>query len=250
MSKYEVLGHDSNLRGILVFIDRTSGITVDNLVIIDNNTLTFDAVLADQTSIHIICVYDPSADTPDYWEKVFELYNASDNKLKIIIGDFNVVLNPNLDCIGYVGDPHKRGRIPINYNIDNELIYDVYRELNPDAREYTWSVKNLMKRSRLDHMLVSPTFLNNVKEYNTIHNPWDISDHATISVKIDLTLSKGGPGIFRCPPSIHKDITYHRLICNTIKATILEYTQESDTRNISMGLLSSRIKLEEELFSL
>ena len=81
-----------------------------------------------------------------------------------MLGDYNVVLNPHLDCIGYTGDPHKRGRVPINYHIDNEIIFDVFRELNPVAREYTWNVKSMSKRSRLDHMLVSPTFLNNVKE--------------------------------------------------------------------------------------
>ena len=87
MARYDILGTDSNLRGILVFIERSSGITIDNLVIIDNSTLTFDAILSDQSSIHIICVYGPSADTPSYWERAFELYNASEKKLKIKLGD-------------------------------------------------------------------------------------------------------------------------------------------------------------------
>ena len=250
MARYDIVGTNSDLRGILIFIERNSGITIDNLVIIDNSTLTFDAILADQTTVHVIGVYGPSADTPSYWDRAFELYNASEQKLKIMLGDFNVVLNPHLDCLGYVGDTHKKGRVPINHHIDNEIVFDVFRELNPEAREYTWNVKSMGKRSRLDYMLVSPTFLNNVKEFNTIHSPWDISDHAAIQVKIDLTLSKGGPGVFRCPPSIHRDITYHRLICNSIKATILENTQESDTKKLRMGLLAARIKLEEELFSL
>ena len=52
------------------------------------------------------------------------------------------------------------------------------------------------------------------------------------------------------PSSVHKDITYHRLICNTIKVTILENTIASPTRDLRLGLLTARIMLEEELYAL
>ena len=72
---------------MIVLTERSSGVSIDNLIELDNNTLTFDAVLADQTVIHIISVYGPSADTPEYWEKVFDAYHACDNKLKLITGN-------------------------------------------------------------------------------------------------------------------------------------------------------------------
>ena len=64
LSKYDIIGHDSKLRGILVLTERSSGVNIENVTKLDNNILTFDVVLADQTVIHIISVYGPSADSP------------------------------------------------------------------------------------------------------------------------------------------------------------------------------------------
>ena len=130
LSKYDLIGHDSRLRGILILIEKSSGATIENLVKINNNTLSFDAIMSDQMCVLVICVYGPSADAPEYWDKVFEHFHVSSNKLKLVTGDFNVVLNPNFDGIGYITDPHPRGRVPINHNIGNALIKDIFRVYN------------------------------------------------------------------------------------------------------------------------
>ena len=99
----------------------------------------------------------------------------------------------------------------INSLIDNQEFVDSYRHFNPRKIDCTYRAFKKDKRDlrgRLDYGLISPSLLPYVKKVsNTAHN-YDVTDHATYSISIDITESKRGKGIFRFPPTMHKDIEY------------------------------------------
>ena len=81
-------------------------------------------------------------------------------------------------------------------------------------------------------------------------NSYINTDHSTQLLDLDFTNTTQGKGIFRCPPNAHKNPIYSRLIKNTIKKTIYECITPNQKTNLEIALLDTRIKLEEELYSL
>ena len=84
----------------------------------------------------------------------------------MIVGDWNLVLDPDLDCLNYkhVNNPGARRQV-LGSKSDINLV-DVWRENNPEDRKFTW-IKKLgpgrTQMSRLDFFLVSDTLLKVIK---------------------------------------------------------------------------------------
>ena len=68
---------------------------------------------------------------------VNETINKGDIDNKLIMGDFNVTLNHNIDSYGYKTDPHPKSRRVINVWLDNETFIDTIRYFHPDTPSYT-----------------------------------------------------------------------------------------------------------------
>ena len=222
LSGFTLYGHNSTDRGISILVKQSSGIVLDALTEVDSkNMLTFIAILPDQTKVFMICVYGPSVDRPAFWESVLELYNDNNCDYRMILGDFNVTLDHEVDSIDYLTDPHVKGRVPLNAMIDTGRLNDTFRDFHAEKCEYTWRTKSRDKRSRLDYILTSPALSKVIKEVKIVHHVFDISDHASMCCKFDITNAEGGKGVFRCRPNLHKNSTYQQLNRNTIKFTIL-----------------------------
>jgi exodeoxyribonuclease III len=130
----------------------------------------------------------------DYWDiKLKKLMDSKIDKPFILTGDFNVVheridiWNPNTLSQGNVAGllPHERfmfNQYLVNYS-------DVYRELNPGKKEYTWW--NTITRSRasnkgwrIDYFLIQKKFLNLISMC-TIDNAIMGSDHCPILLSLN-----------------------------------------------------------------
>ena len=157
-----------------------------------------------------MAVYAPSKDIPEFWENAHLIIDSGQSTNKLIIGDFNCTLNHKIDQQGYKTDPHLKSRKIINQLLEQEILIDSYRHLNPEKKSYTFRTKNNKKRGRLDYGLISPSliqFHTNV----TVH-PYSNTDPSTISLEIDIKKSSKGTGVFRCPPNLHKNIDYQILL--------------------------------------
>ena len=164
------------------------------------------------------------------------------------MGDFNCTLNHQLDSRGYKSDPHPKARKVIQSFIENEEYIDSYRHLHPESKAYTYRKVGADLRGRLDYGLISPSLIQYLKEVtHTHHHCSDVSDHASVSIKIDITNSEQGKGIFKAPPNIHKNTNYLQLIKNTIKNTIYEATNKTQKTELQYSLFNTRIALQEEL---
>ena len=77
----------------------------------------------------------------------------------ILVGNFNMVLDPDNDCRDYVNinNPRARDKV-LNLIIECNLI-DPWRELNLENTQYTWRKKNTRKRARLDFLISESLFM-------------------------------------------------------------------------------------------
>ena len=68
-------------------------------------------------------------------------------------GDFNLVLNLELDCYNYKHVNNQNARQKVIEIIEDNDYVDVFRQFCPDTLRYTWRKKNPLKQSRLDFFL-------------------------------------------------------------------------------------------------
>ena len=110
-------------------------------------------------------------------------------------GDYNCTLNPNIDRNGSLDPSHNQSRKVILNFMDELGLCDVWRERNPDKREFSCHSATHKTYSRLDFFLVSRDSLSYVKRryYNSIV----ISDHATVSIEYCTSKEFRGPPRWR-----------------------------------------------------
>ena len=103
-------------------------------------------------TLFIINLYGPNEDKPKLYKDLRQKYKYFDNDNIIMCGDWNLVINPDLDTNNYLHINNLRVRQEILHNIiEDDDFYDIYRVFHDKKREYTWSRRNpVRKQARLD----------------------------------------------------------------------------------------------------
>ena len=91
----------------------------------------------DDHDVVLINVYGPNNDDASFSETLYDFLGENDEEEYIIGGDFNTVLNLNLDTLGGIKGTHQKCRDKIIASIDNFDLADIWRVFNPSARQYT-----------------------------------------------------------------------------------------------------------------
>ena len=160
--------------------------------------------------VNLVNIYAPTnlAERKIFFDSLHEFFIPSD--AIIIGGDFNCYDNV-LDKFGGNISIHKEYE-----SLKNDFaLVDVWRNLHPGSREFTWFNSSFSSGSRLDKFLVSRELLSPVVECNI--SPRPISDHDFVSLVFDIpTGVKRGPGVWTFNNSLLKDKDF----CTTIEKFI------------------------------
>ena len=172
---------------------------------IDGNYLALDLVV-DKVRFTLITIYGPNTDSPFFYEHIMSIIDDFENECFIICGDFNLVLNPNLDCYNYLHINNPNARDKLLELIDDRSLVDPYRELFPDLCRYTWRKKSPFKQARLDFFLFSENILSFLK--NCCVEPSYRSDHSRIILELELNPFIRGKGLWKFNNSLLYDTDY------------------------------------------
>lgn len=151
--------------------------------------------LSIQKKRFLLCnIYGPNRDTPSFYDKLQKDINEMefDCGRVILCGDFNLVLNPDIDYTNYihVNNPLSRRRV-LQLMEDNNLV-DVFRERNLVVKSFTWTTSNESKKSRLDFFLISESLWPYHPESCIVKNDARTStgkfDHSMITLSLDFQL--------------------------------------------------------------
>ena len=139
----------------------------------------------------------------------------------LICGDFNLVVDPNLDSYNYksVNNPHSR-RLLLS-SISNCNWKDIFRELHPNTKRYTWRRKKPLKQARLDYLFAPSAFLDNVN--TCIIRPGYRSDHSFLELTIATSHFIKGRGTWKFNCSLLKNKDYLIKVNNLIASEKLFY---------------------------
>ena len=74
--------------------------------------------------------------------------DVTSSRYSLICGDFNLLLNPNLDCYNHKHINNPKAKLTMLSAISECDLCDVYRHLNPDRKSFIWRRK--IQRSKQD----------------------------------------------------------------------------------------------------
>ena len=212
----------SQARGVAIFIKRDNPAKVVDKFCDDEGNILAISIIYEEKKILIEILYGPNQDTPVFYSDLaFKKIQDWNPDFSIFSGDFNVVLNPQKDTKNYlhVNNPHAMQAL--QNQIQQYNLIDIWRELHPDERKYTWQKYNENKQSRLDYFLISASLLPFVQNASII--PGFCSDHSGIELEIDFSKFVRGRGFWKFNTSLLSDPNYLTLIKKTIKHVVVQY---------------------------
>ena len=92
------------------------------------------------------------------------------------------------------------GQIDLKRIIQSKCLEDIWRRRFPQKRMFSWSRGS--KSSRLDYWLISESLDSQVDTVDYI--PCVFSDHDIALLKLNLSITKNGPGIWKMNSSVIK----------------------------------------------
>lgn len=211
----------SNARGVSILINNNFECKVlQEAKDTEGNMIVLKLQLANRT-ITLANIYGPNTDKPNFFVKLMESIDSFKNDDIIICGDFNLVINPDMDCDNYLQINNPIARNKLLEIIHERKLIDTFRELNPNINRYTWRRKNPIKQARLDLFLTSESLLNNLEKAN-IEQSYR-SDHSMISITLSFSHFKKGKGMWKFNTSLLNDIEYSKAIEKLITEIKLRY---------------------------
>ena len=170
----------------------------------------------------ILCnVYGPNTDSPEFYENMQTHINDMQCEDIVWCGDFNLVLNPNLDCYNYKCINNPKARDKILELIETYSYIDPFRQLHEKLRRYSWRKKSPLKQGRLDFFLLSESLLSSL-DTCYIESSYR-SDHSAISLSLTFNDFKKGHGLWKFNNSLLYDDKYLECIRDIILKVKKQY---------------------------
>ena len=140
-------------------------------------------------------VYGPHNDDKFFWT-TWEASSSKFGQNYIIGGDFNTILNPQLDKKNGKQDTHTKCRNTINNIINSCNLIDIWRASHPEQTRYTWHSNGKPDIfCRLNYFLISENQCNIINRAKI--KPGYKTDHSIIETTIDNKIQDKGPGYFK-----------------------------------------------------
>ena len=112
------------------------------------------------TQILLVVLYGPNKDQPQFYSNLKDHLIEKNDKPIIICGDWNLVLDFNMDTHNYVNENNRNSSRVVQEIISVLDLVDTWRSSNPEAKKYTWiSGTRPVKMARLDFFWYPWTFM-------------------------------------------------------------------------------------------
>lgn len=185
--------YKSNSRGVAILFNNNCEITIHEQYRDDNGNYLILDVIVDNLHFLLINIYGPNSDKPEFYSQLLNtLQDIYSSQYIILGGDFNLILNKELDSVNYLHHNNPKSRQEVDNLMNTLNLKDVFRENYPDSRMFTWRRRNPIKQARLDFFLISESLLPkilSVKSENSYR-----SDHSPVILSCKTSDFKKGKG--------------------------------------------------------
>ena len=218
---------ENNARGVSILFNKRLNVKVNKVSKdIEGRVLIIDCEINDKL-VTLCNIYAPNEDKPDFFIKVFEMlaqHNCSD---KVILGDFNLVLEESKDSLNRSANNCKSKDI-IKAYMEDMMLVDIWRNLNENAFQFTWfKRKPTDVYARLDMILINYGLCGDVQKVNI--SPSYRTDHCAVEITLDTyAANKRGPGFWKLNISIFNSAKNIIEMNKIIDESINEYAGYDD----------------------
>ena len=232
---------DTNSKGTAVLLRKGSNIDVKkSLADLNGRYVIIDAEIDDE--LYILCnIYAPNKgdERKLFFDQILDILRTNKIKDSLILGgDFNCTLNPQIDRAKNTvrNDP---GIVELKRIINTFNLEDVWRRRNPNKRSYTYVGRAY---SRIDMWLISQTLGCIIEKCDMIVNPLTLKDHKGITLRLNLSQVKRGPGVWK----MNEKVVKSDLFTETFEQFWASWVKEKNKfRDIKEWWEMAKIKIKE-----
>ena len=219
----------SQARGVAIFFTKNFALEIIEDSIYNDKSGNFTVLnfKYENYVITLACIYGPNQDEPDFYDKIVFKETEIRQQLSdftIMGGDWNISLFQDMDTFGYIGENNINAKNKILACMENLGLIDIFRDLHPNTKRYSWRQFGGLKRARLDFFLISTTLLPFVEKTDIL--PGIYSDHSMPMLEIDFSRFQRGKGFFKFNNSLINDPEYIKLVCEAIKNVTVQYAED------------------------
>ena len=198
--------YKSNARGVAILFGKNLEYKVHKQIKDNEGNFLVIDVTAQHQRFTLINIYGPNSDSPSFFKKIIQHLEEIGNSDYIICGDFNLVLDPYIDCSNYknINNPKSR-ELLLDYMETNDII-DPFRDSNPQLKRYTWRRRNPLKQARLDFFLTSESMSQYIK-VSKIGASYR-SDHSLVTLELNFTNISHGKSYWKHNNSLLTELEY------------------------------------------
>ena len=210
----------SHSRGVAIMFNKIDFKVHEILTDIDGNYVILDLTISDQR-MTLASIYGPNTDCPSFYHRLFNIIDRIGNASYMICGDFNLVIDPDMDYFNYKHVNNKKARETLLEIIETRQLIDPFREFFPDKKLFTWRKQRPLQQARLDFFLLSPPLAIYTSKSSIEHSYQ--SDHSIIQSSFTFSEFQHSSGLWKHNNSLLKDKTYVDLLNTKIEDVIKQY---------------------------
>ena len=126
---------DSQSRGVAIFIKKNLPLKVLDKFNDHNGNILSIIVEYENKRILIEGIYGPNGDSPNFYEnEVFSKIESWNPHHSIFAGDWNLVLDQNLDTLNYQNSNNPLARLELVKKMSEHNLIDIFREFHPTQK--------------------------------------------------------------------------------------------------------------------
>jgi exonuclease III len=225
----------NNSRGTCFLIGKDSKIVVKKSEEDINGRYVILETTYGENSLTLAGYYGPNQDDPSTLEEMLRKIDDMNSGHTIIMGDFNLVLDIDMDKKGGNPTTNWNCRKTLLHWMEINNMYDTWRIKHPDDKKFTWTSNTKPKIfCRLDFFIASANIMN-ITNKCTI-GPGIRSDHSYVKLEVAFPCAPRGRGFWKFDPSLLEDPKFNQEIIKTIEQT------ESDNKGTNPPLLWETVK--------
>ena len=181
----------------------------------NGNFIILDIKMQDKR-FTLVNLYGPNEDKPQFFNNIRQKLVQYENDLTILCGDWNLVINPDIDTYNYLHINNPRARQTVLKFIGEDNFVDIWRVFHENKKRFTWSRRNpVRKQARLDFYLISDALFPYITD--TSITTGFKSDHHGILLTFKFNENERGRGYSKFNNMLLKDKDYIKLVKETIK---------------------------------
>ena len=165
---YKVLynSFSSNAKGLAILINNNFDYNLNKSYCDPEGDFMIAEITSNERKFLLVNLHSPNQDHPSFYDRLKqEILKFANNNI-ILVGDWNLILDEKMDLTNYknINNPRCREKV-LNLMVDFNLV-DVWREMHPELKSYTWRRRNPFQQARLDFFLTNENIFCDIIQSN------------------------------------------------------------------------------------